>query len=343
MKPVKKYLGMLLTVAMMFSLVGCDSSSDESAAKKDESKKYVLHAAYSVADSDTSQHTIKMRELKRIVEEKTNGNVQIILHPGGELGGEKEYVEMLQNGEVAIASISTSFMSGFSKALVLFDTPFLFKDQAQVSKFISTGQADSRMAELEKIGIVVLGLNPAGARNFLTVPDSPIDSLDDLEGKKIRTMSTEVQVKAMETLGAQVIPLAYSETYQSMQTGVIHGMENEVDTYLAMKFYEVAPNYTDVGWLQLVHATIASKEIMDSLPADYQQIIKDATVEASKFAEQKGLDYKANVATQALKDANVNLIEVDNAEFRQKLLDEGFYEGYEDVIGKDVTDWINAN
>ncbi len=346
MKSMKKYfsttVAAIMSTAMMFSLVGCDSSSDESASKE-EGKKYVLHAAYSVADSETSQHTIKMREIKRIVEEKTNGNVQIVLHPGGELGGEKEYVEMLQNGEIAMASISTSFLSGFSKALSLFDTPFLFRDQAQVSKFITTGQADGKMAELEKIGLEILGLNPVGARNFLTVPESPINELSDLEGKKIRTMSAEVQVKAIETLGAQPMPLAYSETYQSMQTGVIDGMENEVDTYLAMKFYEVAPNYTEVGWLQLVHATVASKEVMDSLPEEYQTIIKEAADVASRLAEQKGLEYKENVAEQALKEANVNLIKIDNSEFRQKLIDEQFYEGYADVIGQEVTDWIKAN
>ena len=96
----------------------------------------------------------------------------------------------------------------------------------------------------QSIGLECLGLNSVGSRNFLTVASKPINSLADMKGKKLRTMQSEIQVKALAVLGADPMPLAYSECYQSMQTGVIDGMENETATYLAMKFYEVAPNYT---------------------------------------------------------------------------------------------------
>ena len=82
---------------------------------------------------------------------------------------------------------------------------------------------------------------------------------------------------------------------------------------------------------------------MDSLPEEYQQIIKDATVEASKYTTEKGLEYQATVAEEALKAANVNVIKIDNTEFRQALSDAGFYDKFNDVIGQDVMDWIAAN
>lgn len=58
-----------------------------------------------------------------------------------------------------------------------------------------------------------------------------------------------------------------------------------------MRFYEVAPNYTKAGWLQLMHAFLASKEIMDSLPEEYQQVILDAAAEANEYSTVKGIEY----------------------------------------------------
>ena len=182
-----------------------------------------------------------------------------------------------------------------------------------------------------------------GARNFLTIKDKPITSLADMKGLKLRTMSTEMQIEALGLLGAEATPLAYSECYQSIQTGVIDGMENEVDTYLAMKFYEVAPNYTQADWLQLVHAFVASKEIMDGLPQEYQDIILQSAKEAADYATEKGIEYSNTTAKEALADANVNVIKIDNTEFKDALEKGGFFTKYEELIGNDVLDWIEAN
>ncbi len=193
------------------------------------------------------QHTIKFDKFKELVEAGTDGHVIIEVHPGGELGTEQEYIEMLQNGELAFTNVATSVLSGFTDAVAFADCPFLFRDQDQVREFLKSDVLKARLDTFEEIGLVSLGLSSVGDRNFLTVADKPITCLADMKDLKLRTMQTEIQVEAVGMLGAQATPLAYTECYQSMQTGVIDGMENEVDTYLAMRFYEVAPNYTKAG------------------------------------------------------------------------------------------------
>lgn len=304
-------------------------------------KTYELHAAYVVAENPNSQHTIKFNMFKEIVEAKTGGNVKIIIHPGGELGGEREYCEMLQAGELAFASLGTGPFSGFTDALKFYDTPMLFASGDQVIDFTHSEVAKARLEKLKDIGLVGLAANYVGSRNFLTVKDKPINSLADLKGLKIRTTETPIQIDAMTILGGNPTPMPYTECYQSLQTGVIDGMENEVDTYLAMRFYEVAPNYSKAGWVQLVHIFTASKSIMDSLPQEYQDIIIDAGLEAGDYATEKGLEFAKINSADALKKAGVNVIEIDNTEFREKL--EPLIEKYKDQIGQDVIDWLTAN
>ena len=128
-----------------------------------------------------------------------------------------------------------------------------------------------------------------------------------------------------------------------MTLSLIHILENESNAYLAMKFYEVAPNYTEAGWFQLVHMFIASKEALDELPEEYQKIIIEAGAEAGDYSAEKGIDYANNKAKEEMKAAGVNLIEVDNTEFREALEQGGLFDKYSDLIGQDVLDWIEQN
>lgn len=342
---MKKALSIVLATLMLVSfMTACGSSEEGGASSGDDGKVYTLHAAYTVAEDPNSQHTIKFDKFKELVEAGTDGHVIIEIHPGGELGTEQEYIEMLQNGELAFTNVATSVLSGFTDAVAFADCPFLFRDQDQVREFLKSDVLKARLDTFEEIGLVSLGLSSVGDRNFLTVADKPITCLADMKGMKLRTMQTEIQVEAVGMLGAQATPLAYTECYQSMQTGVIDGMENEVDTYLAMRFYEVAPNYTKAGWLQLMHAFVASKEIMDSLPEEYQQVILDAAAEANEYSTVKGIEYAQGAAQDELDAAGVNVIEItDNSEFKQALEDGGLFDKYADLIGQDVIDWVNAN
>ena len=304
-------------------------------------KVYELHAASVVAENDNDRHTIKFRAFKEEVERRTNGKVKIIVHYGAELGGEREYVEMMQTGDLAFASVATAVVSGFTSAVKFYDTPMLFKSQEQLFAFTKSDLGKAKLKKFEEIDMVGLAANPAGSRDLLTVQAKPVKSLADLKGMKIRVMETPLHIEGMKLLGAQPIPMPYNECYQSLQTGVIDGMENELTTYLASRFYEVAPNFSQVHWLQLVHLTLASKAIMDELPKEYQDIIKEAAQNASIVATEKGMKYDATDGIAALKKVNVNIIEVNTDEFRAAL--DPMIKKNVDLIGKDVIDWINAN
>ncbi|MDD3347855.1 TRAP transporter substrate-binding protein [Oscillibacter sp.] len=348
---MKKAMSMILASLMLVSLLtACGGSSEKDSgtatpeAPAADDTVYTLLAAYTVAEDPNSQHTTRFDKLKELVEERTDGHVIIDIHPGGELGTEQEYIEMMQNGELAFSSVSSAVMAGFTDAFVFADCPFLFRDQDQAIAFTQSDVAREHMDTVEDLGLYCLDLASVGDRNFLTVKNKPITCLADMKGMKLRTMQTQIQVDAIGMMGAQATPLSYNECYQSMQTNVIDGMENEVDTYLAMRFYEVAPNYTKAGWLQLFHPLLASKELIDQLPKEYQDIIWEAAHEACVYSTTNGQAYAKGAAADALQAANVNVIKIeDNSEFKQALTDGGLFETYADKIGQDVIEWVNAN
>lgn len=347
---MKKALSIALASLLLLSLLtACGGSAGEGGsgtgdAPQADGTVYTLIAAYTVAEDPNSQHTTRFNKLKELVEERTDGHVIIDIHPGGELGSEQEYVEMMQNGELAFASVSSAVMAGFTDAFVFADCPFLFRDQDQAIAFTQSDVARAHMDTVSDIGLYCLDLASVGDRNFLTVEGKPITCLADMKDLKLRTMQTQIQVDAIGMMGAQATPLSYNECYQSMQTNVIDGMENEVDTYLAMRFYEVAPNYTKAGWLQLFHPLLASKELMDGLPQEYQDIIWEAAHEACLYSTELGKAYAAGAAADALAEAGVNVIQVaDNSEFKQVLVDGGLFDTYAGKIGQDVIDWVDAN
>ena len=363
---MKKFLAILLVALMVLGLAACGgnkseapssttpaasgsssgsgSSGSSAPAKTDDGKVYTLLAAYTVAEDPNSQHTTRFNKLKELVEERTDGHVIIEIHPGGELGTEQEYIEMMQNGELCFTSVTSAVLAGFTNAFVFADCPFLFKNQDQAIEFTQSDVARQHMDSITNLDLYCLDLASVGDRNFLTVPGKDFHDLAGMKNLKLRTMQTQIQVDAIGMLGAQATPLSYNECYQAMQTNVIDGMENEVDTYLAMRFYEVAPNYIKAGWLQLFHPLLASKELIDELPQEYQDIIWQAAHEACLHSTKLGKEYAAGAAADALKAAGVNVIQVpDNSEFKQALVDGGLFDTYAEKIGADVIDWVNNN
>lgn len=344
MKKGKRILALVLATATLLATAGCGAKDDDAAAGSPPplgDQEYELHAATAVAENDHDRHTIKLRAFKEEVEEKTNGKVKIVIHFGAELGGEREYVEMMQTGDLDFASLATSVLSGFTDSMKFYDMPMMFKDEEQLLAFTESDLGKSKLEALKDIDLVGLAAGPAGTRDILTIPSKPVTCLADLKGMKIRVMETPIHIEGMEMLGAQPIPMPYNECYQSMQTGVIDGMENEMTTYMTQRFYEVAPNFSQVAWLNLVNLTLASKKTMDSLPVEYQEIITTAAENATIKAAEEGMAYDETEGIQALKDAGATVIDVDVEEFRdalQPLIDENT-----DLIGQDVLDWIAAN
>jgi len=244
--------------------------------------EYELHAAYLTAPNPLDTHHYFFTRFKEKVEHRTGGRVKIILHPGGELGDQEEYLEMMKKGELFIATVEVSRFAAYTDKLLFFSYPGLFRNTEEAIAFAESDVAlNYANSVLEQFGWKVLAITVGGARYFLSIPEKPILSIDDFKGLKLRVMKAPVFIEAAECLGASPEPLPYTELYTLLQTKTIDAMENEVGAIIAMRFYEVAPNIAMVGWCYAWHFVVVSKQLFDQLPSDLQEIIVEAATEAA--------------------------------------------------------------
>ena len=147
----------------------------------------------------------------------------------------------------------------------------------------------------------VTSLQP-GSRNFFNAKKE-IHTPADMAGMKIRVSESDLMLTLMSSLGAAGVGLPFNDTYSSIQTSVVDGAENNMTSYIEMSFWEVAPYWTYDGHSYMPDMILASKQTMDKLSAEDQQIIFDCAKEAeiwhrdaweeseaknAKIAEEKG-------------------------------------------------------
>jgi len=211
---------------------------------------------------------------KKIVEEKTNGGIKVEIYPNNQLGESRSVLEGIQLGTIQMAQVTGPMLS-FVPELVVFELPFLFRDRDHMYAVMDSEIGEALNPSFEKRGFHSLGYGDVGLRHILTV-DKEIKSIDDLKGLKIRTMGNPAHLAAFKAFGANPLPMAYGELYTALEQKVIDGAEAANINYDSKKFYEPAPHWAQVGWINLVGYTVMSKKLYDSLSPEYQQIIDDA-------------------------------------------------------------------
>ncbi len=273
----------------------------------------VLKAGHS-ANSDEPYH-IGLTEFARIVKEKSGGKVEIQIFPNNQLGNEKEMVEGVLLGTVDITVPSNGVVTNFVSELGIFDLPFLFRDRAHMYKVMDGEVGQMLSTAMQAKGFRLLGFYEAGVRHIMT-RTKPINSFDDLGGLKIRTMGVPAHVSSFNAFGANATPLAYSELYSALQTGLVDGAEAANTNYNSKKFYEVAPHWAQIGWTALVADLIMSEAKFKSLPEDIQNILLEAGARSASV-ERKAYSDSDNALLADLEAKGVKVTRPDPAPFRE--------------------------
>jgi tripartite ATP-independent transporter DctP family solute receptor len=272
----------------------------------------VLKAGHS-ANPDEPYH-VGLQEFARIVAEKTNGQVEVQIFPNNQLGNEKEMIEGLLLGTLDITVPSNGVVTNFVPELGIFDLPFLFRDRPHMYKVMDGPVGQELNGAMQKKGFRLLGFYEAGIRHIMT--KKPIESFEDLQGLKIRTMQVPAHVASFNAFGANATPLAYGELYGALQTGVVDGAEAANTNYNSKKFYEVAPHWATVAWTALVADLIMSEAKFQSLPKDVQAVLLEAGL-GSAALERKTYSDSDNSLLETLKANGVTVTSPDTAPFRK--------------------------
>ena len=264
------------------------------------------------ADEPGSQALLRFTEL---VNERSNGRIRAKLYAASSIGNNRDVTEGLQLGTVEVQMVPNSQLAAFVPSLNIFELPFLFENNEHMYAVLDSEIGESYRSDLEARGFHLLGYFTFGVRHIMT-RDKAVQSIEDIRGLKIRTMECPLHLDAFKAFGASPLPMAYSELFLALQTGMIDGAEAANSNFYSKRFFEVAPNWAQVGWLHLVAPVIMSKKFYDELPTDLQKIVDEALLELVPY-ERDLYTRVSREKLEQLKTEGVTITYPDTALFKE--------------------------
>lgn len=262
----------------------------------------------------TEPYNLGMERMGELLKEKTGGKAEIQVFANAQLGDEMESIQGTQIGTIDIAVTANETLVNFVSDMGVFSMPFLFENAEQMDRALNAPEVRDYVNEvLGKQGFRLIGFFSAGTRHIMT--KKPVATMEDLSGMKIRTMQNPAHLAAFKDFGANPTPLAYSELYGALETGVVDGAEAANTNYYSKKFYEVAPNWAIVGWLELVAPVIMGEARFQALPEDVRKALMEAGTEAAAYQRQAYRESDAKLYEELVK-SGVNVTKPDVAPFR---------------------------
>jgi TRAP-type transport system periplasmic protein len=252
------------------------------------------------------------KEFAAAVEKNSGGKMKVRAIGAAALGPDVQMQQALIGGAQEMMVGSTATLVGITKEMALWDTPFLFANSKEADAVLDGPVGQKVMDKLQEKGLVGLVYWENGFRN-LTNTKRPVTKLEDLDGIKLRVMQNNVYLDSFRLLGANAVPMPFSELFSALETKTVDGQENPFNTILSSKFYEVqkylsVTNHVYSPWIVLV-----SKKWWDGLSKDEQKVLLDAAKTSRDF-ERKDTREEAGRALADLKAKGMQINEVSGLE-----------------------------
>lgn len=246
------------------------------------------------------------------VEKASGGKMKVRAIGAAALGPDTQMQQSLIGGAQEMMVGSTATLVGITKEMALWDTPFLISNAKEADALLDGPVGDKIRNKLQEKGLVGLVYWENGFRN-LTNSKRAINKVEDLEGIKLRVMQNNVFLNSFKTLGANAVPMAFSELFSALETNTVDGQENPFNTILSSKFYEVQKYVTVTNHVYSPWIVLVSKKWWDQLSKDEQKILSDAA-KLSRDFERKDTRDEAAKAVADLKAKGMQINELSPAE-----------------------------
>ncbi|MDP1902223.1 MAG: TRAP transporter substrate-binding protein [Rubrivivax sp.] len=280
------------------------------AALAQDIKPHLIRFGYGLNEQSNQGRAVRF--FAEQVEKASGGKMKVRAIGAAALGPDVQMQQALIGGAQEMMVGSTATLVGITKEMALWDTPFLFNNAAEADAILDGPIGQKVSDKLQEKGLVGLAYWENGFRN-LTNSKRPVTKFEDLQGIKLRVMQNNVYLDSFQTLGANAIPLPFSELFTALETKTVDGQENPYNTILSSKFFEVQKylsitNHVYSPWIMLV-----SKKWWDGLNKAEQKVLADAA-KASRDFERKDTRAEAAKAVGDLKAKGMQVNEVPVAE-----------------------------
>lgn len=257
------------------------------------------------------------------------------------LGSDLQMQQALLGGAQEMMVGSTATLVGIVPEMAIWDTPFLFNNADEADAILDGPVGEQIKNKLEEKGLIGLVYWENGFRN-LTNSRGPVTSLEDMDGIRLRVMQNNVFLDSFKALGANAVPMAFSELFTALETRTVDGQENPYNTILSSKFYEVQKYLTVTNHVYSPWIVLVSKKFWDKLSDDEQSVLKQAAATSRDF-ERNDTRAEAALALAELKEKGMQVNELNASEvdrMRERLTEVN--KGISQEVGQELWDELQV-
>jgi TRAP-type transport system periplasmic protein len=269
-----------VTKFWLLGLIGVGLFLPTVASKAADVKQRTVKLSYGTA----ADHPfgLGVNKFAEIVGQKTAGKITVRGYPAGQLGAELPSISSAQGGVLEMAVTSTSAVVGIVKEFALFDLPFLFAREQEADTLLDGPVGTQLLDKLPAKSLIGLCYGESGFRN-VSNSKRPVLKLDDMQGLKVRTIQNPVFLDTINALGANAVPMPFTELYTALETKAIDGQEGPYTTILTSKINEVQKYLSATRHIYGAVIVLVGKKFWDQLSGDEKQILQDSCKEARDY------------------------------------------------------------
>lgn len=272
-----------------------------------------------LAHSLEPTHTVHkaMVYMDERLRELSGGSMRIEIYPSGQLGEEREAIELVQIGSIAMTKVSAAPLEGFVPQMRIFNLPYMFRDREHYLAVLDSPVGSELLEAPVAARLKGLGYYDAGSRSFYT-KDRPVESPADLAGLKIRVQQSQTAMQMVRALGGSPTPISFGELYTALQQNVVDGAENNPPSFFTSGHYEVAQYFTLDEHTSVPDLVLISTRVWESLDSRQRQWLQQAVDESVAFQRELWLRDTAD-ALAALEADGVVVLRPDKSAFESSV------------------------
>lgn len=320
---------LVCVVALLLAVMGFLLLTGE----KEMTPEYI----FTYAENQTPDYPTVLagQRFAQLVEERTQGRIQIRIRSEGIMGSETEVIRQMQYGGIDFARVSIAQMSDFIPEMNVLQLPYLYEDSEHMWRVLDGEIGDRFLQYPREYGLIGLSWYDAGARN-LYCSTRPIRTLDDMKGLRIRVQEAEMMSDMMSALGAVAVKIPYDQVYAALERKQVDGAENNWSSYETMQHYEVAGYYTVDEHIRIPEMQICSQYTWELLSKEDQEIISECARQSALYERELWTEHEMVARENALRNQveEIYLSEEEKKKFQAAM--DPIYQQYYADYGKDI-------
>lgn len=227
-------------------------------------------------------------ELAKGINEKSNGKLNVQVFHSGQLGGDEQVFRGMKLGTIHMGSGAAANQGVLTDAYYWMDLPYIFKSREGATKAFADPEVDKYLREKLRAdsGTVLLGHIEVGGYRLLINKTRPLKTPADARGLKFRALSNPSDTALLKAWGFTPTPLPWSDTYPSLEQGMIDGLNLQAAAIKAFGFQDLVKYGTETNTLMTFHVAQINAKTFDSLSLELQQLVQDEAKRALAVANE---------------------------------------------------------